>query len=168
MNCDIHNDAQPLGKIIAKTGGYIARTNNRMIRESGLSLSFDTSILIHWLSFNPGVAQHELRFCMARDKARIARVIDSLEKKGLIRREIDKEDRRIKRVHLTGKGRALDARLSAIRQRVQDMATSGVSPEDIHHCRQTLEKIIHNLERENFPGEKAVQSPEEHTSDQEG
>jgi len=168
MNCHNGKAEQPLGKVIATTGGYIARTNNRMIKESGLTLSFETSILIHWLSFNPGAAQHDLRHCMDRDKARIARVIDSLEKQGLVRREIDREDRRIKRIHLTEKGRKLDARLSTIRHRVQDIATREISPEEIRRCRQTLEKIINNLENENFRGGEPVQSPKEHTTDQEG
>jgi len=152
-----HED-EPLGKLIGQTGRSIARTHNRILKESGFSLSFEKSLLIHWLSFHPGVAQQHVRHCLDRDKARIARVLNSLEKQGLIRRETDSEDRRIKRVFLTPEGMEQERALAAIRSKTMAVSTREIPPDELRICRKTLKKIIRNLEMGNKREDAPVQS----------
>lgn len=60
-----------------------------------------------------GCKQQELADVIGADKGAAARALARLEQAGLVRREIDREDRRVTRVYLTRKGVALRPKLEA-------------------------------------------------------
>lgn len=144
------NEQESLGKLIGHTHRSYARIINHSLKRSGIKITFEHTILIHWLSHNPGVPQNHLGGCMDRDKAAIARVMDHLEKRGLIFREADETDRRIKKVFLTPDGVALDRRIQVIRRKALEVSTRGISAEELEICRGTLKKIKKNLSDENI------------------
>ena len=66
------------------------------------------SFILHYLGFNGGtVLPNEISSAMSISTARVAAVLNKLEGKGLIIREIDKSDRRKILVTLTDEGRAV-------------------------------------------------------------
>ncbi len=150
------SEDEPLGKLIGHSSHSFVRAQTHAIREAGLDISFENAILIHWLSFNPGSPQHDVRYCMDRDKTRIARVLDSLEKQSLVYRETDQEDRRIKRVFLTPEGEKLDRKLHAIRIKVLAQSLREIPEEEIKICRNVLNMIRSNLNHENQSSQNPV------------
>lgn len=66
----------------------------------------------------PGITQRELVEHSNADKAQMARLLARLEEHGWLLRQPDGDDRRVKRLRLSARGRALAARLRAHQEQV--------------------------------------------------
>ena len=73
----------------------------------------------------PGIDQASLAATISFDRATIGGVIDRLETKGLVRREISTQDRRARQLHLTREGKQL---LSACRPVVEALQADILKP----------------------------------------
>ena len=69
----------------------------------------------------------------------------NMEKKGLVRRAQNKEDRRKWHVHLTAKGRALKVELIPLARDVVDTAAQSLSRKEIKQLMDGLAEIQNNL-----------------------
>lgn len=67
----------------------------------------------------PGVEQIRLAGLLALDRTSVGRVVLALEDRGLLRRDADAADRRVKRLVLTPAGRALRRRAAPLVEAVQ-------------------------------------------------
>jgi DNA-binding MarR family transcriptional regulator len=83
-------------------------------------------------------------------------VIDRMEERELLTRKRDRADRRVWRVYLTDKGRALEDELPAIVQTVRKELVRGVDKKDYEIFDRVLEKMLANA--------AAMQPDEERTS----
>ncbi|PKO66222.1 MAG: MarR family transcriptional regulator [Betaproteobacteria bacterium HGW-Betaproteobacteria-16] len=73
----------------------------------------------------PGIDQASLAATISFDRATIGGVIERLENKGLVRREISAQDRRARQLHLTREGKQL---LSACRPVVEALQADILKP----------------------------------------
>lgn len=87
----------------------------------------------------------ELAESTIRDRTTTTRILDSMEKKGLIVRKLDRQDRRLMLVSMTSKGRKLETVLPPIAQEVLQEATAGISQRDLEVTFRTLRRIQDNL-----------------------
>lgn len=78
------------------------------------------------------------------DASAVTRLIDRLEKRGLLFRSRSVEDRRVVKLELTQEGYALAARMPAIFQRVIDAMLSGFTAEEIDLLRGMLRRMLQN------------------------
>lgn len=78
-------------------------------------------------------------------KNTISSILRGMEDQGLIERDIDKEDRRIFRIRLTEKGRALVETTSPLRVEVLNKIVSSLNPTERHDLVNLLEKLIHSV-----------------------
>ncbi len=92
-----------------------------------------------------GVRQQDLAVSTIKDKATIARALDSLEQKNILVRVTDPNDKRNKRIYLTHKGKELQAHIWPHAQAVLQEASEGISAEEMDCCRQVLEKLYLKL-----------------------
>ena len=67
----------------------------------------------------PGIDQASLAATISFDRATIGGVVDRLEQKGLLRREVSAEDRRARRLSLTPAGQRLLGRLRPVVEALQ-------------------------------------------------
>jgi DNA-binding MarR family transcriptional regulator len=58
-------------------------------------------------------SQRELALCLAFDASSVTDIVDRLEERGLVERQIDPTDRRIRRIVLTAKGHTFQTKLWA-------------------------------------------------------
>ncbi|MDO5705717.1 MAG: MarR family transcriptional regulator [Paracoccus sp. (in: a-proteobacteria)] len=72
------------------------------------------------LNHHPGIDQANLAEMIAFDRATIGGVVRRLEKKGLIERQLDENDRRARQLHLTEAGRAMLVQMDPRVRLVQD------------------------------------------------
>ena len=72
-------------------------------------------------------------------------LVDELERRSLIGRARDPEDRRVIRLHLTPEGHDLEPRLRALLLDLQEVALSRISETDIAAMHRVLESILNNL-----------------------
>ncbi len=94
-----------------------------------------------------GINQSQLGKNLCKDRHSITRILNLLEERGYIERRPDGTDRRVYRIFLTGKGGALGDKLLPLIADHFDRVFSGLTDEDIHLMRRTLERIIKNIER---------------------
>jgi DNA-binding MarR family transcriptional regulator len=103
-------------------------------------------IVLHAIS-DEGVASQSLLASREHvDGATITYHVDRAEKLGLVRREVDREDRRVKGLRLTPKGSRLHERLLAAAVEFDAEMCAGISYAEQARLRQTLAKIRANLD----------------------
>ena len=92
---------------------------------AGLDLTSVQFAALDAISQQPGIDQAGLAATISFDRATIGGVIDRLEAKGLVRREVSEEDRRARLLKLTRQGRKL---LAIGRPVVQDLQDDILAP----------------------------------------
>jgi len=86
----------------------------------------------------PGLTQKELAEVMEVEPITVARLIDRMERRGIVERRPDPKDRRVWRVHLCPPARPLLVALHEARTALARMITSGLDPEAIEQLSETL------------------------------
>lgn len=102
--------------------GQVARIGRRVLVEA---LGDDDLRLPHFavltgLSDLGPLAQHDLADRLGINRSHLVGYLDDIERRGLVGRERDPDDRRRQRVTLTEEGRALARRLQDVAQRSQE------------------------------------------------
>jgi DNA-binding MarR family transcriptional regulator len=78
------------------------------------------------------------------DASAVTRLIDRLEKRGLLTRVRSNEDRRVVRLALTPEGHAIAARMPAIFTGVLDNLLNGFTPEEVGFLKSMLRRVLIN------------------------
>jgi DNA-binding MarR family transcriptional regulator len=118
---------------------------SRLMQEAELPITPDQFRVMAHLWESDGLQQTELATCTDRNRANVTRVIDILEGKGIVQREDDPHDRRIRRVFLTEKGKSLrEPTARCAMQSIRD-ALKGIPEDEIEVCRKVLLKIRENV-----------------------
>jgi len=99
----------PLGMIIVRMMNEMFRVLKKRTGERAeIKLTIEQFGLLHAINMkNEDVIQQDMADIMGKDKSAIYRVIDSLEEKELVRRVVDKNDRRKNFLMVTKKGEAV-------------------------------------------------------------
>jgi DNA-binding MarR family transcriptional regulator len=93
-----------------------------------------------------GLSQVELAENMRVEKASLTGMLEVMEKRGLISRTRNTEDRRKVNIHLTPRARALKDKLLPYRAKINRKATRGMTPEEVETLLRLLTQVIRNLE----------------------
>lgn len=97
---------------------------------------------------NNGLRQQDLAISMIKDKGTVARALKQLESAGIIRREVDLEDRRQKRIHLTAKGERMWCFAQENSSEAMGTATQDISEDDFDVCINVLKQVYQNLHQQ--------------------
>ncbi|NIK74754.1 DNA-binding MarR family transcriptional regulator [Thermonema lapsum] len=131
--------------LVGRTSTAIGRRLLRNFRAHGLDISQEQWAVLVELWREDGQIQQELAVKTYKDKPSITRLIDKLEAQGLVERRADETDRRIKRIFLTEKGKALEKDAMDMAQKTLNEAISGIEAEKILICREVLYRVYKNL-----------------------
>lgn len=115
--------------------------------EHNIDLTKVQLILLKILYANDGQPQNDLALLTNRDKASLARLLDVVERKGLVVRVPSKEDRRIKLVHITKKGMEYYERARPLVIEIIKKVQQGISDKEIRFIIEKLKHMQLNLER---------------------
>lgn len=94
-----------------------------------------------------GLTQVELADRMRVEKASLTGVLEGMERRGLILRVRNEDDRRKINITLTAQGRRLKRQLLPYAAEINRKATRGMSGAEKAQLRGLMEKLIQNLER---------------------
>jgi DNA-binding MarR family transcriptional regulator len=133
------------GFLIYKTAAMMKAELSRAFHAAGFAVTPEQWAVLNRLWESEGESQTVLAERTSKDRHNITRILDLLEKNGLIRRELDPEDRRSRRVFLTDEGKALKKKLIPIVKKHLGRALSGLAPEDVDRLTTIHEHIIRNL-----------------------
>jgi len=92
-----------------------------------------------------GISQSELARIMNVKKAMMGAMIDQLEEAGLVTREMDRKDRRIKKILVTEKGREVAFEIMNLVKIMAPSFNAGISDEDIDTTMRTLLQMRANI-----------------------
>ena len=109
-------------------------------------VGFSEFVHLERLWTEDGLNQTALSQRVGIENASSTAVLDTLEKRGYIRRERDPRDRRNIRVYLTPAGSRLQSKLVACAQAVNLIARRGMSKKDVRSFFLLMEVIVSNLE----------------------
>lgn len=92
-----------------------------------------------------GLRQQDLAISLIKDKGTITRMLSYLEEQNILVRIADKEDRRIKRIYLTHKGKSLRHQLLPKADQATKEATWNIESGQLSICLEVLGQIYDNL-----------------------
>lgn len=143
-------------KIENNIGFYIGFTANvlkneliRRFNENGYDITHSQWLILMMLWQKDGRNQNELTNLMYREKTTITRVIEGMEKRGLIYREIDTRDRRNKLCYLTDEGNLLKAKLIPIVREINNQAIANIDSQEFDIFKSIIKKVLTNLNYDN-------------------
>jgi MarR family transcriptional regulator for hemolysin len=134
---------EPLGRQLVFTAKAVREAFEHVLGEAGGSLG--DWVVLSALSDVGIVNQSVLATHVRLEGATITHHVDRLEKAGLVRRQGDPADRRVRRLELTDAGAALHARLLDAAHEFERSVFSGIKRGDMETCRQVLGRIGANL-----------------------
>lgn len=114
-------------------------------RSRDLQLTRSQWWVLNFVYAHEGATQTELADQCEVERATMGRLLDKLEEKGWVRREADAQDRRIRRVFLTGEVLDLMIALRGIGAGVRESAMAGIDREEQDQFVDTLMKIKANM-----------------------
>ena len=130
---------------LGKTMKMIDNHIQDMFHELNVSLTKTQWVLLKKLHEKDGVPQQELAYLTGRDKTSLTRLINTMEKKGLVARIPSKTDKRINHIFLTKKGIQLyDETLPIIENFVESLQEN-ISEEEIQSTIKVIQKVQENL-----------------------
>ncbi|CAN5917465.1 MarR family transcriptional regulator [soil metagenome] len=140
-------------------GALLSRAARQWRRAADLRLEpFDLTEatwlpLVHIARAQTPPRQKDLAAAMSLDASSVVRLLDNLEKAGLIRRKEGADDRRAKIIFLTVRGKAIADRIETVARRIRSDALAGLSDKDIETTVRVLQQVCRLLDT---PGEAAA------------
>lgn len=93
----------------------------------------------------PGISQIELAGALDIDRSTAGRLLDRMEKRGLIRRQKDTADRRITRVYIEAEAKPVLENLHDVSHEIKSVSASGLSDQEQNELVRLLGKMHKNL-----------------------
>jgi DNA-binding MarR family transcriptional regulator len=117
----------------------------RAFRDKGEEVTPEQWAVLIRLWEADGPTQSELSESTFRDAPTMSRILGGMEARGLLERRADRVDGRVRRVHLTRVGRALQKKLVPVVQRIVEQMVDGVDERDLLVTRKSLQRMFANL-----------------------
>ncbi|HEY4103519.1 MAG TPA: MarR family transcriptional regulator [Polyangiaceae bacterium] len=117
----------------------------REFHRHGLEITPEQWIVLARLWQRDGRSVSELSESTLRDRPTMSRILDSMEKTGLVARSVDREDARSRVVTLTREGKALRKKLVPVAMELVARLEAGIPEIDLLTTRRTLRRIFENL-----------------------
>jgi len=135
-----------IGYIVNKTALYFKITVLQLFKEKNFNITPEQFGIIFFLSREDGMYQRQIAKICLKDRPNVTRLIDILEKKALVYRETDPDNRRIFKVFITEEGRKLVAKIHPHLLEIQNKAINGIKKEELELLRKVLGKICENMD----------------------
>lgn len=134
-----------LGRLIYLTSQTMRNYVERILRP--YDLTGEQAHLLKSMDISVGRPQSELCELVGKTPANITRILDRLEKKDLIIRRDNPDDRRSSLVFQTQSGRSLSAEVASLFTTLSAEIEQGIRPEDVTAFKKVLSQIDTNLQR---------------------
>jgi MarR family transcriptional regulator for hemolysin len=119
---------------------------DRRLADLGLSQA-RWLVLLHLARFQEAPTQRELAQSVGVEGPTLARLLDSLESQGLVKRQAVVEDRRAKRILLSDTARPLIEKIETIATALRHELFEGIDVNDLRVCMRVHSMILANLEK---------------------
>jgi DNA-binding MarR family transcriptional regulator len=135
-----------IGRFTGRLYYLMGRHLNRQLQQAGTDITADQFRFLTHLWKKDGITQQQVAMAVSRDRASITRMVDVLEKQGIITRIADKNDRRVNLIYLTKKGKELQSLAAEAAKQVLNQTVKGFTKTEQAAFSGFLQKSIKNLE----------------------
>ncbi|MEW9676802.1 MarR family transcriptional regulator [Lentibacillus sp. L22] len=138
MNANNH-----MGALIHHADLTIANYVRKHLKPFNLAPEQNFIMMMLWKK--DGISSHELVSELKKDKASIARMINSLEGKGYIKKVEHPSDKRTFRIHLTDEGKRLAHSVLPVQQKIRETIAANMTKEEMNELQRLITKVIDNV-----------------------
>ena len=110
-------------------------------RLSALELSPADAGILRLLRMSSGISQQELSARLKIHPSRLVAILDNLERRGLVERRPNPDDRRLYSLHLAGDGGEILGRIGKVAREHQDALLATLSAEERGELARLLQKV---------------------------
>ena len=141
--------------MLIKQVGVLANIFNCKLKKSmaatfkanGINLTAEQFLVMDTLWNQGEMTQQTIAYIIQKDKNSVTQFIDNLEKKGLVQRVVDANDRRVNNITLTKEGMAMKDNTKAVAIEAINRILEGISEEELQTFVQVLNRACGNIER---------------------
>ncbi len=130
------------GHLIRRLQQISSQVFQQHMQEAGYDLTSVQFAAMHALKSKPGIEQAQVASMIAYDRATIGGVIDRLEQKGYVSREVSKRDRRAREVRLTRRGLRVFQNILPVVEALQNNILSGLNERERAQFMRLAAKVI--------------------------
>ena len=131
--------------ITGKASTALARRLQKNFKLAGIEITIEQWSVLYHLWKQDGLSQQQLCDATFRDKPSITRLVDNLEKQGLVKRMANKNDRRVNRICITPEAQKLQDQTMDVANQTLNEALAGVSNGQIEVAKEVLQRVYDNL-----------------------
>ncbi len=146
---------QSVGYLVREAHRAFLRALGARVSRHGVSIGMWYFLRALWEE--DGLTQRELSRRVKMMEPTTATALESMERRGLISRTRNTQDRRKVNIRLTDKGRRLREVLLRCAMEVNQVALAGISPKKIPALREQLGRIKRNLDADAVQGAEFLQ-----------
>jgi len=141
--------------LIKEIAVYVNILNSRIkkcffdkLQENGINITPEQYLVLDILWDKQPLSQQNIADIIQKDKNSVTKIIDSLEKKNLVKRSMDKKDRRINQIELTEEADALKKTTTHVAIEFMNGAIKGIKEQDLDTFVDVMRQLKNNLESE--------------------
>ena len=139
--------------LIKEIAVYVNILNSRIkkcffdkLQENGINITPEQFLVLDILWEKQSLSQQNIADIIQKDKNSVTKIIDSLEKKQLVRRVVDTKDRRINKIELTDEAIALEKITTDVAINFMNDTIKGIDNKDLDCFVNVMRQIKDNLE----------------------
>ncbi|MEQ8325014.1 MAG: MarR family transcriptional regulator [Vicingaceae bacterium] len=132
--------------LLERTVRQLRRFNQRELSNKGIDISGEQWVILKRAHESPGLSQKEIAESTYKDPASVTRMLDLLEKRGLLKRMADEGDRRSSSIYTTEEGNNFVESVLPLAAEMRAFGLRSISKEDQKIFMEVLNKIYFNLE----------------------
>ena len=118
---------------------------NKIFQDHGFNLTPEQFLVMDTLWDDGVLSQQQIADIIIKDKNSVTKLIDALEKKGLVIRKTDEQDRRLNKIHLTEKAVSIKESITIIAIESTDKIIKDIPKEDLINFIKVLNKMSNNM-----------------------
>lgn len=118
----------------------------QMFARNNFEITPEQYIILAILVENGELYQRQIAEIAYKDRPNITRLINILEKKGLVKRVEDVQKRKVFKIVITKKGVEIHQKIRPHMLELHNSAVNGITKEELESCIDTLTKMLDNLE----------------------
>ncbi len=136
-----------LSNTVVSTAILIKVLTLRCFKKYGFEITPEQFIILDTIAKNEKIYQRQIGELIGKDRANVNRLINILEKQGLLERSIDSNGRQINRIKITKKGSELRDKILPIITKIRASYLNNIDYEELLKCHQILNKIKENISK---------------------
>ena len=145
MNINNYSVENLIGSDINKATITLRKRLTKLFRNNGIDLTPEEFAILSRVWENEGILQNDLVDITLKDKTRVTRLLNNLQKKTLIYRVTNAQDKRKLFVFITDEGRSLQAIILPVLGDLMKEVSKGIPLEDLEITQRVLKQIFSNL-----------------------